>query len=241
MQPLRLLSPPPVPPAPPTALPGVSPATLGALPAPLYPRTLHRGHIKQDRLQLKCASKTFWGFVEDLLVLTYSFTKDHSAPTCTVTMLNTVGADLQRCPCLSELPPSQSLIPGAVPRGLLGPRASLCHGLPPCRNSQPSHSIQMHVSKGFAASPLGYQNEQGQNQTPGPRLVLQGLPAQEVAAPSFSCSNHNPGEEAEYARTQGRKGAGRSVTQGQGGRDGSERGYSQSGRTLAHSERKGLP
>lgn len=120
MQLLQLLSPPPVPPGLPTALPGVSPATLGALPAPLYPRTLHRGHIKQDLLQLGCASKTFWGFVEDLLVLTYSFTKDHSAPTCTITMLNTVGADIQGCPCLSELPPSSSLIPRALPTGTTG-------------------------------------------------------------------------------------------------------------------------
>ena len=78
--------------------------------------------------------------------------------------------------------------------------------LPPRRSSQPSHSSQMHVSKGFAASPLGRQHEQGPNQTPGPQLILRGLPAQEVAAPSFSGSDHNPGKAAECARTQGEEG-----------------------------------
>lgn len=51
------------------------------------------------------------------------------------------------------------------------------------------------------------------------------------------------GKQQNVQGRKGRKGAGRSMTQGRGGgrQDASERGYSQPGRTPAHSERQGPP
>lgn len=143
--------------------------------------------------------------MEDLLVLTYSLTKvcNHFTNLCN-RYVNYSGSRHQGLP----LPLRGATIQQPRPRGHhpLGPRACLCLGLPPRHSSQPSHSGQMRVFKGFAASPLGRQREQGPNQTPGPQLILRGLPAQEVAAPSFSGSDHNPGKAAECARTQGEEG-----------------------------------
>ena len=105
--------------------PGVSPATLGALPAPPYPRTLHRGHIKQDLLRLRCEIKTSWG-----LWKTYLYSLIHSpkcaitSPTCAIVTLTMAGADIKGCPCPSEVPPSSSLVSGGTTHWDHGPASA---------------------------------------------------------------------------------------------------------------------
>lgn len=178
---------------------------------------------------------------------TYLYSLIHSpkyaitSPTCAIVTLTTVGADIKGCPCPSEVPPSSSLVPGGTTHWDRGP-VSASDSL---HVTAPSpHTAARCVSlKALQHLPLDVSVSKAQIKLLAPRSSSGAFQLKKWQRLPSAAQTTIRGKQQNVQGRKGRKGAGRSMTQGQGGgcQDASERGYSQPGRTPAHSERQGPP
>ena len=131
------------------------------------------------------------------------------------------------------------------PRGHrpLGPWACLCHDSLHVAAPSPPTAARCMSPKALQHLPLDVSMSKAQIKLLAPSLSSGAFQLKKWQRLPSVAQTTIRGKQQNVQGRKGRKGAGRSMTQGRGGgrQDASERGYSQPGRTPAHSERQGPP